>query len=158
MKKYILVFIAISMLLLPATGCAAKAGASSNDLDDVVITLERTACFGFCPVYTLTIYGDGTVVYGGEEFVAVKDRVEATITREKIEQLVLEFEAIDYYSLDDNYIERTITDAQTVVTSITIDGKTKVIEHYHGDFDAPENLTALENKIDEIVNSNQWIK
>ena len=157
MKKYILVFIAMSLLLLPTAGCAAKAGASSNDLDDVVITLERTACFGFCPVYTLTIYGDGTVIYDGEEFVTVKDRVEATITKEKIKQLVLEFEAIDYYSLDDNYIERTITDAQTVVTSITIDGKTKAIEHYHGDFNAPENLTALENKIDEIVNSNQWI-
>ena len=119
--------------------------------------MERTACFGFCPVYTLTIYGDGTVIYNGEEFVAIKDKVEATITSEKIEQLVLEFEATDYYSLDDNYIERTITDAQTFVTSITIDGKTKVIEHYHGDFNAPENLTALENKIDEIVNSKQWI-
>ena len=157
MKKYILIFIAISLLLLPGAGCAVKAGASSNDLDDVVITLERQACFGFCPVYTLTIYGDGTVIYDGEEFVAVKDRVEATIAKEKIEQLVQEFEAIDYFSLDDKYVERTITDAQTVITSITIDSKTKAIEHYHGDFTAPENLTALEDKIDEIVNSSQWV-
>ena len=157
MKKYMLIFAAMCLLLLPATGCAEKAGASSNDLDDVVITLERQACFGFCPVYKLTIYGDGTVIYDGEELVAVKDRVETTIAKEKIEQLVSEFEAIDYYSLDDKYVERTITDAQTVITSITVDGKTKMVEHYHGDFAAPENLTTLENKIDETVNSSQWI-
>jgi len=157
MKKYLLVFIAMSLLLMSAAGCATKAGAASNNLDDAVITLERTACFGFCPVYTLTIYGDGTVIYDGAEFVSVQDRVETTITEEKIKQLVLEFEAIDYFSLDDNYTERTITDAQTVVTSIMIDGKSKVIKHYHGDFNAPEKLTALEDKIDEIVNSSQWI-
>ena len=157
MKKYILIFAVMCLLLLPATGCAVKAGALSNDLDDIVITLERQACFGFCPVYTITVFGDGTVIYDGEEYVAVKERVEATITKEKIEQLVSEFEAIDYYSLDDKYVERTITDAQTVITSITIDGKTKAIEHYHGDFAAPEKLRALEDKIDEIVNSSQWI-
>ena len=157
MKKYILIFAAMCLLLLPATGCAVKAGALSNDLDDVVITLERQACFGFCPVYTLIVYGDGTVIYDGKDFVTIKDRVETTIAKEKIEQLVKEFEAVDYYSMNDNYTERTITDAQTVITSITIDGETKVITHYHGDFTTPENLTELENKIDEIVNSSQWV-
>ena len=35
--------------------------------------------------------------------------------------------------------------------------ETKTIKHYHGDFSAPEELTELEDKIDEIVNSEQWI-
>ena len=35
--------------------------------NDTVITLERTACFGTCPIYTITIYGDGRVVYDGED-------------------------------------------------------------------------------------------
>ena len=43
----------------------------------------------------------------------------------------MEFEAIDYFSLNDNYTERTITDAQTVVTSITIDGKSKAVHYLH---------------------------
>ena len=60
--------------------------------------------------------------------------------------------------MNDSYTERTITDAPSVITSIIIDGKTKSIEHYHGDFSAPEALTQLEDKIDEIVNSNQWIE
>ena len=88
----------------------------------------------------------------------MKGNAESTISQEEIEQLVAEFEKVDYFSLNDSYSERTITDAPYVITSITIDGKTKSIEHYHGDFSAPETLTQLEDKIDEIVNSNQWVE
>ena len=50
------------------------------------------------------------------------------------------------------------TDMPSAFTSLTVDGKTKTVRHYHGDFSAPKELTELEDKIDEIVNSNQWIK
>ena len=32
-----------------------------------VITLERTACFGRCPMYKVKIFADGKVVYRGQE-------------------------------------------------------------------------------------------
>ena len=57
-------------------GCSSKTPVPDN-IKEVVITLERTACFGVCPVYKLTVYGDGRVVYEGKRFV----RVEGTITR-----------------------------------------------------------------------------
>jgi len=31
-----------------------------------IITLERTPCYGYCPVYKVTILSDGTVRYFGE--------------------------------------------------------------------------------------------
>ena len=155
--KIILVIIVACLLVLGVGACGTSQLPASNNLDKVTITLERTACHGFCPVYTLTIQGDGTVVYEGEDFVKTRGRVEIIIPEEKIEQLLEEFEAIDYFALNDNYKERTITDAPSVITSITIDGKTKTIEHYRGDFNAPEELTRLEDKIDEIINTDQWI-
>src|ERR1041385_8201332 len=36
--------------------------------NDDQITLERTACFGTCPMYKLTIDSDGTVTFNGERF------------------------------------------------------------------------------------------
>ncbi len=33
------------------------------NLTDVEIKLEKTNCFGPCPVYSVIIHGDGTVVY-----------------------------------------------------------------------------------------------
>ena len=60
---------------------------------------QRTACFGTCTVYTLAIKNDGSVVYEGKEFVKVKGRAEATISKEKIGELISEFWKIDYFSL-----------------------------------------------------------
>ena len=157
MKKILLTLVLISLVIVLIAGCTGNQNNTSN-LDGVVITLERTACFGTCPVYTLTINGDGTVIYEGKDFVKTGGRAETAISQDKVKQLISEFEKVDYFSLNDSYTERTITDAQTVITSITIDGKTKTIEHYYGDFSAPKQLTELEDKIDEIVDSGQWIK
>jgi hypothetical protein len=156
MKKYLLIF--ILLIILPITGCCKNNTNISPDYNELIITLERTACLGECPIYTLTIHGDGTVVYEGKDFVKTKGRKESIISKEKIEELILEFNRADYFSLKDNYVEHTMTDAHSVITSITINGKLKIIEHYHGDFSAPEALSTLENKIDEIVNSDQWVK
>ena len=156
MKK-LLLLIVFCLLALGVGACGVSQSPASNSLGELTITLERTACHGFCPIYTLTIQGDGTVVYEGKDFVKTKGRVETKIHEKKIEQLLEEFEAIDYFNLNDKYTERTITDAPSVITSITVDGKTKNIEHYHGDFNAPEVLTRLEDKIDKIINTDQWI-
>ena len=163
-KNFVALLILVSLILLivpiTATGCTGNQTATpaSSDLEDVVITLERTACKGTCPVYKLTIYGSGTVIYEGKDYVTTKGKVESTINEGKIAQLVAEFEKIDYFSLNDSYVERVITDAPSAITSITLGGETKSITHYHGDLNAPEELEELEDKIDEIVNSEQWIK
>ena len=158
MRKIWLIMIVSCMVVIGIGACRTTQQTSSDNPDEVIITLERTACYGFCPVYTLTIQGNGTVVYEGEDFVKTKGIMEISIPKAKIDQLVEEFERVGYFSLNNYYTERTITDAPSVITSITVDGKTKTIEHYHGDFDAPEELTELEDAIDEIVNSDQWIK
>ena len=158
MKRYLIALTFSVIVILSLTGCVGKYTNGEPNYEDMVITLERTPCYGFCPVYKLTIGGDGTVVYEGKDFVSIRNREETTISRDEIDQLVKEFKRIDYFSLNDEYTERTITDAPSVITSITLDGKTKTIEHYHGDFSAPEELTELEDKIDEIVKSEKWIK
>jgi hypothetical protein len=158
MKREIGVIIITSCLLVLTLGACGYSQAMTNDnLETVKITLERTECYGFCPVYTLTIRGDGTVIYDGKDHVQTLGELETTIDKGKVEKLVEKFEAFDYFSLNNEYTERTITDAPTVTTSITIDGKYKSIKHYHGDFNAPEELKELEDYIDEIVNSSQWI-
>src|SRR5262249_3359553 len=51
-----------------------------------------------------------------------------------------------------------VVDTPSVKTSITIAGKTKSVEHQHG-CKGPlgiDQLTALEDKIDEVVNSSRW--
>ena len=158
MKRYFLVALALSLLAVPAAGCAGKQTSTYSDYSDVVITLERTVCFGVCPEYQLTVYGSGTVVYEGKRFVRIEGKRTIAISEDKVRQLLSEFKRIDYFSLDDSYEEHMATDMPSVFTSLTVDGKTKTVRHYHGDFSAPKELTELEDRIDEIIDSNQWIK
>ena len=147
-----------ALLPLVAIGCS-----SNLKTEGVVITMERTACYGTCPVYTLMVKGDGTVIYDGKDFVKVKGKQITNISKDKIKQLVEEFYEIDYFSFEDSYTykvnddgSRTVVqDLPTTKTSITIEGKTKSVDNYYG---APEKLKALEDKIDEMCNSKKWVK
>ena len=58
---------------------------------NVAITLERTACFGTCPVYQVSIFEDGTVMYNGENFVDVTGEQTSSIDPETVELMVNAF-------------------------------------------------------------------
>lgn len=51
------------------------------------ITLERTYCLGTCPVYTVTVYGDGRVAWNGMDNVAVVGPKQTRIERREVERL-----------------------------------------------------------------------
>ena len=121
-----------------------------------VVTLERTACFGFCPMYKLTIYGDGRVVYEGNRFVKITGTKTTRISPMKARQLMLEFQRIQYFNLQDRY-EGGPTDAPSAITSFQMGPKFKTVYHYLASPDAPQKLTDLEAKIDATVNVQQWI-
>ena len=158
LKKALVAITILIALMLIIVSCTPHQTPTPSDLKEVVITLERTECFGTCPVYRLTVYGYGAVIYEGIRFAQVQGTIQTTISEEKIRQLVSEFQRVDYFSLRDSYEERNVTDMPSAFTSLTVDGKIKTVRHYHGDLSAPKELTELEDKIDEIVNSNQWIK
>jgi Domain of unknown function (DUF6438) len=138
---------------------------------DTLITLERTACFGRCPIYKVSIFADGTVKFEGRQFVKVKGTARSSITEERLRRLIGEFDKINYFNLHDRYLSASdgcpaiVTDMPSVNTSIQINGRKKSISHYHGCWDRntpakvfPPELVALENKIDEIVETGKWIK
>ncbi len=131
-----------------------------------LITLERGACFGTCPIYKVTLASDGAVTFEGYNFVKTKGTATARIRPEDFNQLVSEFEKIRYFSLDDRYEPGTpscgaaATDMPNVRSSIQLKGKTKSISHYQGCFSSEvvRTLFALDRKIDEIAGTEKWIK
>lgn len=128
-----------------------------TEFGDVIITLERTACFATCPIYKLTISGDGKVVYEGKKFVNIIRMRTTQISEDKIKELIDKFNRINYFSLKDSYMNGICaTDYPSAITSITINGKTKKITNYHG-CPSPKKLQQLEDKIDKIANSNKWV-
>ncbi|MBD2439547.1 DUF6174 domain-containing protein [Nostoc sp. FACHB-110] len=129
---------------------------NTQKLRSGTITLQRTACFGTCPIYKITIFPDGRVVYEGERFVKVVGKRTARISPQAVRKLVAEFDKLNYFSLSDNY-QGGPTDQPSAITSLTIGKQQKTVNHYLGSPNASQALTALENKIDAVVNSQRWI-
>ncbi len=157
MRKYLnvsLIFIILTIAILGLVLITKPAPGKYFDK----ITLRRTQCFGFCPVYSLTILGNGQVIYRGEKFVKIKGKRVSHIDDSKIRELAQEFRDVNYFSLKNNYENFSATDMPYAITSITIKGKTKKVKHYHGDFSAPKTLTRLEDKIDKLAGTKKWIK
>jgi hypothetical protein len=133
-----------------------------EDLSNVVITMERTMCFGSCPVYVLTIYGDGRIEYEGEQYVEIIGKQTTQISEDQVRELIDEFYNVHYFSMNDEYRHKrdkwgqyyTATDLPTTITSITINDYRKKVVDYFG---APQELIDLEKKIDEVAGTEQWI-
>jgi hypothetical protein len=120
------------------------------------VSLERTACYGICPVYKVTIGADGVATYEGESFVKVKGRASAKVSSADLDGLRVAFEKVDFFALQDSYEKRIQSDAPTAIVSRTDGGRTKTVRHYEGDATAPAELRWLEKQIDGAVHIEQW--
>jgi hypothetical protein len=134
------------------------------------LTMERTACYGTCPVYSVKVLPDGKIVFDGEKDTAVTGQAKADLTKEKKAQLIEAIDNADFFSLKDSYMgteddcPARATDASSVNLTIKLNGKEKTIKHYLGcveeeDFKIyPEKLFVLERRIDGIIETERWIK
>jgi hypothetical protein len=162
-KTLLAPFARIVSLLAAATAigaCSGGAGDSASDSAqsprDVRITMERTPCFGSCPVYLVEIDGTGRVVFDGRGFVRQSGRHEATVPASDVQALAREIEAAGYFGFGANYPPDK-TDHAGVITSVTIDGRTHRIEHNLGSDSAPSALADIERRIDEVAGTQRWI-
>lgn len=145
-----------SLLLLFVLGIGMASVNAQNSDANAVITLERTACFGTCPVYTVSILEDGTVLYNGQDFVEVTGEQMGFLEPATVEAMVNAFEEAGYFEWEEAYDTQLVTDMPTVTTSVTRDGETHTIVHYQGDNTAPVALSFLEVWIDQMVNTEMW--
>ena len=138
-----------SIIILVACFLAAdgRAEAKTNK-----ISLERTACFGTCPVYKLTVYSDGKVEYEGKDHVKEKGSRSSKIEEKLFLRLMKKVDEIGFFKLNDRY-EGRITDLPTRITTVTKGDVSKTVRNYYG---GPKDLYDLEQLIDEVTNSAQW--
>jgi hypothetical protein len=127
---------------------------TAEELRNLRVTLERTMCFGSCPDYTLTITGDGHVTLEGRHYTGVKGTVTATIGTDEITELAQEIKKADFFSLSESY-QANFTDLPTYWVTIQMGDSFKRVEDYGA---GPRRLEILEDRIDQIVNSKQWIE
>jgi hypothetical protein len=158
------------ILLLVAAACApresavpsADAPSEASSGTGPAVTLERTPCFGGCPVYRISVSSDGIVSYEGRAGVRQLGAASKRIKPERVSALVSELERAGYFSFAPRYTPaepacgRYATDSPTAITSVHMGGRTHRIEHDYGCGAAPGALVVLERRIDEALGSSEW--
>ncbi len=154
---------ACSMLLMaavsawPADQATNLNSLSQTDLKTLRVRMERTGCYGTCPVYTVTIHGDGRVEYEGKRHVKETGTRQARVELETIKALAKEFAKANFLMLSEDYsgenCTRYCTDLPTAVTELNLHRRVK---HYYGWGGTPKPLFELESAIDKLANTERW--
>jgi hypothetical protein len=157
-------FISLALMRIVTLSAALFLAAASARAESQItkIVLERTPCFGTCPVYTVTVLSSGQVEFAGEDHVKVKGSQTGRISAEDFARLVKKIAEINFFNLRSRYDGKnpdgsgtTVTDLPTRKTSVTRGGETKTVENY---FRGPPGLNELEDLIDKLTKSAKWIR
>ena len=139
------------LFLFLTFACGSSKNSSEQKAKEVkkalIISLERTPCYGTCPIYKMEIFSDGSAFYHGEQFVDNKGNFEFSVSKETINYILKRAEEIDFFEMKDKYTAN-ITDLPKTITFIRSGkDKKKIIDYY----DAPKVLKEFESLIDSCI-------
>ncbi len=117
------------------------------------IGLERTPCYGKCPVYTAVLKADGTFRFHGVDNVRHIGRFTGKIEEHEFNNLAQFIVGCDYFEMEDTY-EALVTDHPDVYSTVVRKGQRKVIRNYANA--GPPTLWAIEQLIDKLILTAEW--
>lgn len=131
-----------------------------KDMAGVRIRLSRTVCFGTCPDYSITIFGDGSVVYEGRQLVKTKGKQYGRVPIDTVRNLADQFVSSGYFTFQGFYGNCGGGDAPMVVTTLTWAESSKTVKHCLDQNllgRVPSGLIELEAAVDIAAKSHQWV-
>ncbi|MGH1334595.1 MAG: DUF6438 domain-containing protein [Aureispira sp.] len=140
--------------LLLLTG-SSSVWAQQNTTAPLLLSLERTTCYGRCPYYSIKIYADGRAVYEGKKNVPLLGKYTTTAPPAIVQQLLDKAATIDYTKLHPKYPIQGlgIIDFPVCISSVRQNGELKTIYNRN---DAPATLVAYEHLFDELTENLPW--
>ncbi len=179
-----------ALVLLAAAGCwtggeatATEPSLANTDPDAAArphpgfkLKLERTACMGSCPIYSITIHGDGRVDWTGRGNVLAVGERHGHVTELEISELEHELAKLEFFERD-GYgnlplkSECTTTNGTTTcsmggsftvcsdtshtVISVTRKYKTHTVNNANCSDD--DEMAELETLVNRLVNVRAWV-
>jgi len=118
---------------------------------ELILSMERTPCFGRCPVYEIKLYKSGLLTYQGKKFTDSVGCFYRIISKKQISDLKLQFDSANYFSMADKYPEdkKAPTDLPSCILFYNNGNQQKTITDKR--WQSPETLTALEKEIDKLI-------
>jgi hypothetical protein len=162
-SKQLLVAVVVSVaglgaLWLPGRGYSLV---HAKNRDSLTIEMWHSNCQIGCPVYKITVHGNGAVEYVGEQFVKVRGAQASSLNEEQMQAVLVSFDRADFFSLADQAFAWGYHAARVNVR-IAVDGKTKEVssDMYH--IGAKSGLQAkfveAAANLDRVIGTDRWVK
>lgn len=120
----------------------------------LLASIQRTACYGQCPIYKATFMDNGEVKYVGKHFVENVGTYSTLISAEEVKSIEERITEYDYYSLDSLY-PTMVADFPSCITEVNLDGNYKrVIDRRN----PPKNLKLFEQFLDGLLEDREFKK
>jgi hypothetical protein len=156
---------AVMGLMLVLSACGGDDQKTTAVPGDFAVTLQRTVCFGPCPVYAVSVDASGLVQYDGTRCVAVYGHQKSRVPQERLRKLMAAFQDIDFFSLqdvyrsDENYCAPGVFDGTVIITTLRVNGTVKNVQDWHGCNAevVAARLDALERRMDDLLGTAQWV-
>jgi hypothetical protein len=118
-----------------------------------LFNMQKTGCYGRCPVYDAAIYPDGTVAYNGDENVSRIGYYEFKLTKNELNDVKRQIDDLDVLNLSNVY-DGDITDVPTTILTFYLDGAAKRVR---ARYNIPPKLTMFITKMHILINKKNEI-
>ena len=127
---------------------------SAQTAPQLLASIQRTACYGRCPVYKATFMDNGEVKYVGKHFVEKEGTYKTLISAEEVLAIKNKIDEVDYFGLDSLY-PTPITDFPSSITEVNLNGKKKKVVNRAS---PPANLKTFEKFLDSLLEGKELEK
>lgn len=122
----------------------------------IQMSIEKTACFGKCPVYKARVMSNGKAYFQGTMNVDMIGNYEAQATAEQLKTLMENVHKINYFNLENRYPKdenHIIADLPYTYTYVS-DGKQE--KKIANNYDCPSDLTWFESELQTFFIQLDW--
>lgn len=120
--------------------------------DSLFLRIDRTPCFGQCPVYRVDIYHSGRAYMTGKQFFDYQGTYQTRFSEGDMEYMLSIAEKHGYFDFDHVY-DAPVTDLPSTTTIIHTDSRENWV---YNRFNSPDELRAFELEIETLIKDRQW--
>lgn len=145
------------LMMLALAACVDEEAPDGRITTDVqpsdYVKISRSACFGACPVFDLTLYGDGRVVFHGVRYTKIQGQHSDRFSTGTFLEAISAMEARGFADLKDNYTRDSCkvwaTDHPSVRVEVKSAAITKSLDWYTG-CRGIEERAQIDGLVDEL--------
>jgi hypothetical protein len=134
--------------------CHSGRNISKNILSEAFISIEKTPCYGTCPVYSMSIDGDGVALLTAGAFMDEVGFFYSMVQADSVSSLFRHAKVCDWDSYDSTYMNQYL-DLPSTIIRFSMNAKDTITVQYNT-VSTPEQLKLLGTKLAFLQEKMDW--